>query len=224
MLFHCCSTTPPGKPPPLKPWSSTYLCPQSCLQSRPTCDVDAAVTGFIVRHRVGAVEGPEYAVGCLKTVCLTLVAGGDGVLGCSGVCGHAIAHKPAAAAGVVYRVGRGGAGKSYEWQQGCGCCKALAVGGACEVGEPDMSASTAWLLVRSSGSSLSSCLPVVPFCAAASLVSPLRQFWWLPVTPSVCQWALARAHSWVTPSLTNQRQAQVWSLRCTEEGLASILS
>ena len=33
---------------------------------------------------------------------------------------------------------------------------------------------------------VSSCLPVVPFCAAASLVSPLRQFWWLPITPSVC--------------------------------------
>ena len=39
------------------------------------------------------------------------------------------------------------------------------------------------------------CLPVVPFCAAASLVSPLRLFWWLPVTPSVsvCRASTQRA-------------------------------
>ena len=29
-------------------------------------------------------------------------------------------------------------------------------------------------------------LPVVSSCAAPSLVSPLRRFWWIPAPPSVC--------------------------------------
>ena len=65
--------------------------------------------------------------------------------------------------------------------------------------------------------SLSSGLPVVSFCAAPCLVSPLSQFWWLPVTPSVCLSVAALLHS--GPALPVCAVTVMTSASCCRPGL-----
>lgn len=51
-----------------------------------------------------------------------------------------------------------------------------------------------------------SLVPVVSFCAAPSLVSPRRPFWWLPVAPSAWLWRRKRCTTQQAKNIAERKQ------------------